>query len=335
MRLRALLPAALLAAVAAAAGGAPEALAQPSQAQIEAAKKAAAEAADRALEAYEAGKYDDAVAGFRAADKAFHAPKFLLYVARAQVKMGQLAAAKGTYEGILQEKLPVFAPQEFFSAQADARKELAELAPRVPTLTVQARGGLQSASLDGKAVPLDQPVAVDPGKHTLTGSGAGVPDATLEVSLAEGDKKEAVLEPPAAPPAPTATGTGTPPDRPPTGIFARMPLPTYVAYGAGAVGLVLGGVFSGLTLAKKGEYDDLRKADPLDAARVNDAAGQGRAFAAVADVGFLVALAGAATGTVWWIVAPKPEEASKDGLNTGPRVFLAPQVGGVAAFGTF
>lgn len=331
MRLRALPPLAVLALAALAA----PALAQPSPAQIEASKKAAAEAADKALDAYQAGKFADAIAGFQTADEAFHAPKFQLYVARSQARLGKLVAARSTYEAIVAEKIPVFAPQEFFSAQADAKKELAQLTIRIPSLQIQSRGGIESVTLDGKPVPLGKPVPVDPGDHTVTGAGPGAIEARLTVTVQEGEKKTALLEPSASNPVPTTTAVPTATEPPSAGATNRIPIPTYVAYGAGAVGLVVGGIFSGLTLAKKGDYDTLRKADPIDATQVNAAAAQGRTFAVVADVGFLVAIAGAAAGTLVWVLSPKPKETTKDAQNTDPALFVAPRVGGVTLGGSF
>lgn len=323
-----------LLAVLAVAAVAPRAAAQPSPAQIEASKKAAAEAADAALEAFEAGKYAEAIAGFEAADRAFHAPKFLLYIARAQVATGRLVAAKRTYGAIVGEKLPVFAPTEFFSAQTAARKELAELTPRIPTLTLQGRGGVTSATVDGSAAPLDQPIPVDPGSHTVTGTGEGAREARVVVTLAERDSKTAVLEPAAGPPAETPPEGSSPGQGAGQGLFASMPVPTYVAYGAGAVGLVLGGVFGGLTLAAKGDHDALLRAGAVDPKQANDLASQGRTFAAVTDVGFALALAGAATGTIWWVVAPRAAGGETNG-SAGPRLHVAPGVGGLVAFGSF
>lgn len=334
MRLRALPPLAVL--VLAALAQPSPALAQPSPAQIEASKKAAAEAADKAFDAYQAGKFADAIGGFQRADAAFHAPKFQLYVARSQARLGKLVAAKSTYDAIVAEKLPVFAPQEFFSAQADAKKELAELTKRIPSLQIQAKDGIQTVTLDGKPVPLGKPVPVDPGDHTLTGAGPGTIEARLTIKVQEGEKKTALLEPSASDPVPTTTATTTATADPPSpGSTSRIPTPTYVAYGAGAVGLVVGGIFSGLTLAKKGDYDTLRKADPIDAGQVNDAAAQGRTFAVVADVGFLLAIAGAAAGTIVWIVSPKPKEAVGDVQNASPALFVAPRMGGVTLGGSF
>src|SRR5690349_12669049 len=82
--------------------------AQPSPGEIEASKRAAAELANAAFDAFRDGRFADAISGFEKAERLFHAPKFLLYVARSQVKLGKLTAAKATYEGIVGEKLTTY-----------------------------------------------------------------------------------------------------------------------------------------------------------------------------------------------------------------------------------
>ena len=106
--------------------------AQPTQAEIEASKKVAADAANKAFDAFRDGKYEDAIAGFQKADKAFHALKFVLYIARAQAKLGKLVAARTTYEAIVKEQLQTYAPPEFFTAQADAKKTATSAPQRPP-----------------------------------------------------------------------------------------------------------------------------------------------------------------------------------------------------------
>lgn len=329
--------------------------AQPTAAEIEASKKVAAEAANLAFDAFTNGKFEDAIAGFQKAEAAFHAPKFVLYVARAQVKLGRLLAAKTTYEGILKEQLPTYAPPEFFTAQADAKKELAELTVRIPTLDVRATRGITTVMIDGKPAARGQAIALDPGEHTLSGTGAGVPEVTKKVVLKEREARVETLEPPAvAPPPPTATPAGSSSasagsgpvasttasvgvaplattDPGPRGFFSTIPTGTYVAYGVGAAGLVLGGVFGGLTLAKKGDYDALRGAEPVDGKAVNQAAVDGQMFAIVSDVGFLVGILGAATGTVFWVLAPKGGDPKKTGAI--PSVGVSP--GGMTIRGAF
>lgn len=334
------------------------ALAQPTPAEIEASKKTAAEAANGALQAYGAGKYEEAITGFRKAEAAFHAPKFLLYVARSQAKLGKLLAAKATYEGVMHEKLTSYAPPEFFTAQTDAKKELAELAPRIPTLEVRATGGIATVTIDGQPAVGGQRTSLDPGDHVVSGTGPGMPEVTRKITLKEGEARVETLEPPkVAPPASaTASGAGPASGGPPIapgptatvapsvtatapgpassegpGFFAKIPTATYVAYGVGAAGLIVGGVFGGLTLSKKGDYDALRSHEGADPRDVNQAALEGQTLAIVSDVGFLVGLAGAATGTVFWLLSDGGSKEKKTGRTT----FVGARAGGMTIGGTF
>ncbi len=312
------------------------ALAQAPSTEIEAAKKVAAETANSALLAFESGKYEDAITGFQKAEKAFHAPKFLLYVGRSQVKLGRLLAANDTYESIVKEKLAAYAPAEFFAAQATARKELAELTKRIPSVQIQAMGGIQGVTLDGKVVSPGQALPVDPGEHTITGTAPGRPEVRRKITVAEGEARTETLEPPpAAPPANSAAGPATDPTSDPgapgTGTAGRgPPTVTYVAYGTGAAGLVLGAIFGGLTLVKKGEFDRNPTAEAAD---------QGETFSHVADAGFALALVGAAVGTIVWVVSPResgpsPPRGSR-AAPPSPGLFVAPRAAGLTIGGTF
>ena len=280
--------------------------AQPTQAEIEASKKVAADAANKAVDAFRDGKYEDAIAGFQKADKAFHALKFVLYIARAQAKLGKLVTARATYEAIVKEQLPAYAPPEFFTAQADAKKELIDLIARMPPDPV--------STATTAAPTATAPAATAPATAVTAG-----PTASQAATSAA-----------RAAPTPTAPGSGG-------SFLGSMPTATKVSYGIGAAGLVVGAVFGGLTLATKGDYDALRGATPLDAKAVNDAASQGRTFAIVTDVGFLAAIAGAAVGTIVWIVAPRaPGPAADSGAARTPRTLaVGARANGLTVGGTF
>lgn len=316
------------------------ALAQSAPSEIEAAKKVAAETANRALTAFESGKYEDAITGFEAADKSFHAPKFLLYVARAQAKLGRLVAAKSTYEGIVKEKLASYAPREFFDAQAAARKELAEVTGRIPTLRIVVKGKIDSVTVDGATIKPGDSIPLDPGDHTIAGKGKDT-EVKRVVKLTERESRTETLEasnspppqvtatasvsaPPMATETPSSTGTSgtTPPSR-------GIPTATYAAFGAGAVGLVVGAVFGGLTLAKKSEFDEKPTAEVADL---------GEVFSHVADVGFGVAIAGAAVGTIVWVISARSEKSKGTALRDAGKeykLFVMPRGTGLSVGGTF
>ena len=326
------------------------AMAQPKKAEIEAAKKEAIAIADKGVDAFRASKYEDAIAAFSKADQKFHVPKFLLYVARSQVKLGRLLAAKATYQAIVDEKLPPYAPDEFFAAQSDAKKELVELENKIPTVRIEVNGlpagQAPVVTLDGTALAaadLGRPLARDPGAHTIVVAAAGRPQITRNVNLREGGSESVILEMGVtAPPAPAATSTATAPavtatatGPAPTSTAAPeapksggIPTLTIAAWGVGAAGLVTGAVMGGLALSKHGDFNAQPTRDALD---------QGRLFSLVADIGFGAAVAGAAVGTIYWLVTkPKSDGASPPAKG---GVFLAPAVGaaggGAAVTGRF
>lgn len=326
----------ILAATLALATLAGPALAQPKKAEIEAAKKEAVLIADKGVEAFRAQKYDDAIDAFKRADQRFHVPKFLLYVARSQVKLGKLLAAKATYQAIVDEKLPPYAPEEFFSAQADAKKELVELENKLPTVRIEVNGlgagQLPAVTIDGAALAsgdLGRPLARDPGPHTIVVTAPGRPQITRNVNLREGGSESVILEMGVtAPPVPGGADTGSGSPTGPTGPEPTAAVPagapksggvptlTIAAWSVGAAGLVAGAVMGGLALGKYDEYNTTPTKDALD---------QGRLFSLVADIGFGTAVAGAAVGTIYWLVT-KP----KSGAGAPPSkggLFLAPAVG--------
>lgn len=324
----------LLSAVLAVATLAGPAIAQPTKAEIEAAKKEAVALADKGVDAFRAQKYEDAIAAFTRADQRFHVPKFLLYIARSQVKLGRLLAAKATYQSIVDEKLPPYAPEEFFTAQADAKKELVELENKIPTVRIEVNGlpagQAPLVTLDGTALPpadLGRPLARDPGAHTIVVTAAGRPQITRTVNLRESGSESVILEMGmTAPPVPAATGTSatvtatatadtapTPSEGPKGG---GIPTLTIAAWGVGAAGLVAGAVMGGLALSKHGDYNAQPTREALD---------QGRLFSLVADIGFGTAVAGAAAGTIYWLVTRPKSDSTSPPAKGG--VFLAPAVG--------
>src|SRR6185503_6188371 len=88
-------------------GSARPALAAPPEAHLSGKPAAAATAADReaaralakrGYELFEQRDYKTAIVCFRAAEEHVHAPPHLLYIARAQAKLGALVQAKAAYE---------------------------------------------------------------------------------------------------------------------------------------------------------------------------------------------------------------------------------------------
>ncbi|MFO0593097.1 MAG: hypothetical protein U0441_36480 [Polyangiaceae bacterium] len=337
---------------------APPLSAQPTPTEIENAKKVAAEAANNAFEDFNAGKYDEAIAGFQKADKWFHAPKFGLYIGRAQAKQGKLLAAKATFEALIAEQLAAYAPKEFFSAQADAKKDLADLTKRIPTLTIQVKGVVTGVTLDGQPAKIGEAVQLDPGAHVIAGVGPDQGRMTTKLTLAEGDAKTETLEPIAsAPPTgtPTATAfvvpttTAAVPTAQPTAQLTPtataqptvtashtsepvLPSPpssgshvvSYVAFSAAGIALIAGGVLGGLTLAKQSDY--------LHGTRTTERMNEVNTFATAADTLLSLAAIGAIAGIVAWVQPPIEDAPNK---KSARRILFVPTPGGALIYGNF
>jgi hypothetical protein len=76
---------------------------------------------------FEAGKWEEALRRFEEADAAAHSVVFVLYMARCQRELGDLAAALRLLESAAAEPLPADASEPMRRAQADATAELTEV----------------------------------------------------------------------------------------------------------------------------------------------------------------------------------------------------------------
>jgi hypothetical protein len=162
-------------------------------------KATAREVATEGIGLYKEGKYADALDRLRRAQELYDAPVHLLYIARAQEKLGQLVEASENYRLLDHYTLPHNAPDAWVSAVEDGRKELAELEPRIPKLRVVSDpenlpspaltidGAEVSAAVIGIARP------ANPGKHHVVLSAQGYAKAEADVELAEKDEKDVSL----------------------------------------------------------------------------------------------------------------------------------------------
>ncbi|WP_437328395.1 tetratricopeptide repeat protein [Sorangium sp. So ce381] len=160
-------------------------------------KAAAIALADQGWAHYKAGRYAEAINAFREAEQRIHAPTFLLMVARCYVQMGRLLEARAVYQHIVDEKLAPGAPPEFVAAQADARKELAAMQMRIPTVEIVEAGTLPETlklTLDGLPIDLSVPVQRDPGNHTLVVLVPGHRPLTKVIGMGEGAKERVELD---------------------------------------------------------------------------------------------------------------------------------------------
>jgi hypothetical protein len=233
-------------------------------------------AAEAGVQAYRDGKYQEALDLFKRAESLFHAPPHLLYIARAEEKLGHLVAAKEAYNKIVREPLAASAPPAFASARKDAETELAALGPRVPVMTVLVTGnGANGAvvTVDGTELPkalVGIPFPIDPGEHSFQAKAGNAASEVVTQTVAErstgtvslelvGDPGVALTPPPASPAPGAASAPPPPPPSAPEadrGVQASK-LPAYVAFGVGGAGVIAGTVFLILRGSKQSDADAL------------------------------------------------------------------------------
>lgn len=154
------------------------------------------------LRLQEEGRFDLAVARFRAAQELHDAPTHLLHIGQCLAAMGKVASAAESYELVVRKNLPEGSPEAFVQAQEEARAELPRVRERVPSLLVRTAPDPSSLKdlvldIDGRSYP-PQIVAiarpVDPGRYVLRATADGFASATMQIDVEERAAKTVLLE---------------------------------------------------------------------------------------------------------------------------------------------
>ncbi len=258
-----------------------------------------------------AAKHDGAgaLAAFQAAHALMGLPTTGVEVAKAHAAIGHLVEARDVALAVSRLPVAKHEPAAQGRARADAAAIALALAPRIPSLAVTIEGAPADApvevAFDGAPVPAaaaQLPRKLDPGRHVVTVACEGFGAERIEVELAEGaalTRTVKLARAAARAPTPPATQAARAP-APEAASASRggWPVATWIGFGVGAAGLVVGGVAGGLSLSKASALAgacDAAKRCPPSAQSDLDA---GKALAIVSDVGFGVAIAGAAVGVI-------------------------------------
>jgi hypothetical protein len=254
-------------------------------------KAAARAAAGDGIEAFKQGKYEKALELLQRAEAVIHAPTHVLMIARSHAALRQLVEASEAYLAVTREELDPKAPAAFRKAKDDAKQELAELSPRIPTVVVRAKPegipGL-AITVDGKPMPsalvgLKQPI--NPGKHTYRATAPGYLPREAESESLErsaGEVELALAKDPSAPEA--ASSPSVAPSAAPGGPVAPPGAPKPRGLGGGQVaGIALlsvgiagagaAGAFLGLHLDRTGAAAALFDAECVPNASIQCPAG--------------------------------------------------------------
>jgi hypothetical protein len=163
-------------------------------------KATARQLATEAIQLFRQERYRDALDKMERAETLFDAPVHLLYIARANAKLGNLVEAAEIYRRLVRVELSAQAPQTFRDAVADGQKELAELEPKIPALRIE----IVPAGLKEIRVMIDdEPVSVailgvnrptNPGTHTVRVEAKDHQPISRQVVLETGTKPTVTME---------------------------------------------------------------------------------------------------------------------------------------------
>lgn len=307
--------------------------------------------------AFNEGRFKDAVDLFSRAESLVHAPPHLLFIARAQAKLGQFVKARESYLKIVREQLAPGAPQAFRDARASADEERKQVEPRIGRLLVKVEGGEAAkdlaVSIDGQPIPtvlLGVPQPMDPGEHVINASATGFKSSPVKVSLKDGGTGSVVLKleadgsaPPPSPlsgpvaaestPAVSTAASGAPPvDGGPVKSHNGMRIGSYVALGVGAAGLAAGTFFVLSSASKRKDADAAAKELPMTcgtpclksdpaASAVAGLDDDARRAKVIGIVGYVVGGVGVATGVTLFVLSSKQQE------RAAASGFVAPYIG--------
>ncbi len=238
-------------------------------------RAAARSAADAGVDAFEQGRYAEAVDLFSRAEQMVHAPPHLLFMARSMVKLGRLVDARENYLKITRERLAPTAPPAFKRAQTDAEAELAQIQPRLAAATITIEGDATGAEVLMDRSPLPAavvgiPFPIDPGTHVFSARAGEDAGPEVTVKFGEGQRQAVRLQLPrrARPVAATAKPgdaeiktaphpDASAPTEPTRSIFTPQKIGGIAVLGVGAVGLGVGSYYLGSMLKARKRADDV------------------------------------------------------------------------------
>ncbi len=277
-------------------------------------------------EAFEAQKYSEALALFRASYAVVASPNSHLMIARTLSKMNETAEAFAEFEATVTEAAAAAQKNERYKRTADAaRVEGAELRKKLGIVEVEMKAVITAG---GRPLPnaLGGTIVVVPGKTDVVLRLPGGQEVHSEVDVQAGQTVKVDVAPPSpAPVVAAAPGTApcplAAPAPEPSGIDQRV-LATVV----GGVGVAGFATFTVFGLLEQKKYSDLRSSCPnnvCSSSQVDDI-GTGRTDQALANVGLGVGIVGAIASAALFLTAPAHHATERaDGavteLAVGPR----------------
>ena len=272
------------------------------------------------------GNVQAAVAKYKVAYALVQTPVIGLALGRGEVDLGQLVEARQILLGV--ERIPPLPNESARStaARAEAKTLAAELASRIPTITLKlaipASAAAPNVSIDGNAIPQvarEAPRKLDPGHHVAVATlGAAKSEASFD--LAPGETREVPLPYPTLAPAVAAVPAVAPESSAPPAHSSSSRIPAYVALGVGGAGVVVTTVFGILALGSKSTLNTACGTSPT-ACPPSDVSSLST-NATVSDIGLGVAIAGIGVGGLLLFLHRNDNAPKSAGAHVSPWMGL-------------
>jgi hypothetical protein len=309
------------------------ALAVPTAAQRETARRLMDEGKERTR----AGEKERALEAYRKAHDLMKVPSTGIALAKAHLALGQLIEARDVALEVVRMPRDNGEPPVFEKARKEAKELDVSIKPRIPTVRIVVKGGPATrVNVDGGEVApllLGEPVAMNPGKHAVSAKNADGVEKRADVELAERDAKQVELVLPVPNPAvvvaqppptvvtqPVATGGG---ERT-TGASVLV----FGGFGLAVAGLAVGGITGALTLSKAGSVKVQCENDICDPKAKSDLDSAGT-LATISTIGFAVGGAGLVLGVVGLLLPRTKAETALQSTERRAAVWIGPGSMGV------
>jgi hypothetical protein len=198
-----------------------------------------------------AGKCDEAIPHFRASLAIAPAVGPLMNLGECEAKLGKTASAVRAFD----EAAALAREQGDTERAGESERMVATLRPAISTLTV--RGPATQVLIDGQLQPVGVAIPLDGGDHQVVSDVSGERRTTTIHLGATGDARVFDLPEPA--PAPRAPKPSPPP---PPEESHRLRTGSYIAAGAGVVGLTVGTILGVTVLGSRSDLDEMCPAYP-------------------------------------------------------------------------
>jgi hypothetical protein len=269
---------------------------------------------DRGLSDMTAARYDTGCPAIGESYQLDPRPGTLFTLAECEAKRGRVATALSLYDDYLSQydRLPPDKQQQQGQRRAIAIEQRRMLAPQVALLTLLLAPTAPPATKvlrddhEVAAAAIGLALPVDPGTHVITIREPGRPPYRLEVTVEAKQKKLLTL--PRAPEAP---------------LLSNQRIAAVVAGSVGVVGLLVGAVAGGLTLAKKSTINancdfagDPGGCNPTGLSASTTA----KTLSYVSTAGFVIGGVGVAAGLTIWFTDKSRADASAGYVRPGVSV---------------